>query len=489
MTLYLLEDRFHYELENIMRMFYWRPEISSGAPDENADEYCAAAAADEGGSVRLSVRFREGETILSQEDTVASGTPEKEMEHALSVMMYKILSEATGKKPPFGVMTGIRPAKYMADLMEKGMSADEAERFFTERSLVDPRKAELCRMTAQTGLKLRQHCRDNGFSLYVSIPFCPSRCSYCSFVSKTVERDRSMTGRYVEALCGELKHTSGIAKDLGLEMQTVYIGGGTPTVLSAEELRILTGAIAECFGAPTEGEYSVEAGRPDTITEEKLLVLKEAGVTRISINPQTANDTVLAAVGRRHTAADIERCYELARRLGFDNINADLIAGLPGDDLESFKHSVVWAAEALAAENITVHALTLKRASFLRETESEIFSPDASDMVDYAQRELTERGYLPYYMYRQKGTVDSLENTGYAKPGTECLYNLFIMDELQSIIACGAGAVTKLRDSRTDRIERIFDLKYPQDYLDRYEDMLARKDGIRDFYEWARRDM
>ena len=298
-----------------------------------------------------------------------------------------------------------------------------------------------------------------------------------------------MTGRYVEALCGELKHTSGIAKDLGLEMQTVYIGGGTPTVLSAEELRILTGAIAECFGAPTEGEYSVEAGRPDTITEEKLLVLKEAGVTRISINPQTANDTVLAAVGRRHTAADIERCYELARRLGFDNINADLIAGLPGDDLESFKHSVVWAAETLAAENITVHALTLKRASFLRETESEIFSPDASDMVDYAQRELTERGYLPYYMYRQKGTVDSLENTGYAKPGTECLYNLFIMDELQSIIACGAGAVTKLRDSRTDRIERIFDLKYPQDYLDRYEDMLARKDGIRDFYEWARRDM
>ena len=481
MTLYLFEDRFHYELENIMRMFYWRPEIKAGLPEENVPEYCAAAAEEKDGKVSLTVRFRDGDCGISEEDSAPAGTPEKELEHSLAVMMYRVLSKATGKKPPFGVMTGIRPAKYMADLMEKGMTAAEAERYFTERSLVDPRKAELCRMTAEAGLRLREHCSGDGFSLYVSIPFCPSRCSYCSFVSKTVERDRSMTGRYVEALCRELEYTSRITKDLGLNMQTVYIGGGTPTVLSAEELRILTGAIAEHFGVPTEGEYSVEAGRPDTITEEKLLVLRDAGVTRISINPQTANDEVLAAVGRRHTAADIERCYALARSLGFDNINADLIAGLPGDDLESFKNSVRWAAGTLRAENITVHALTLKRASFLRETESEIFSPDASDMVDFAQEELTRSGYLPYYMYRQKGTVDSLENTGYAKPGTECLYNLFIMDELQSIIACGAGAVTKLRDSGTDLIERIFDLKYPQDYLERFDEMLKRKDGIRDF--------
>ena len=485
MTLYLLDNRFHYELENIMRMFYWRPEITAGLPDESVPDFCAAAAEEAEDGIKLSVRFREGDKVLSEEGCAPAGTAEKELEHSLAVMMYRVLSEATGKKPPFGVMTGIRPAKYMADLMEKGMTPEEAERSFTERSLVDPRKAELCRMTAETGLKLREHCSGDGFSLYVSIPFCPSRCSYCSFVSKTVERDRSMTGRYVEALCRELEYTSRITKDLGLKMQTVYIGGGTPTVLSADELKILTAAIAEHFGAPTEGEYSVEAGRPDTITEEKLLVLKDAGVTRISINPQTANDEVLAAVGRRHTAADIERCYELARSLGFNNINADLIAGLPGDDLESFKNSVRWAAGTLKAENITVHALTLKRASFLRETESEIFSPDASAMVDFAQEELTACGYLPYYMYRQKGTVDSLENTGYAKPGTECLYNLFIMDELQSIVACGAGAVTKLRDSGTDLIERIFDLKYPQDYLERFGEMLERKDGIRDFYSRA----
>lgn len=483
MTLYLLNDRFHYELENIMRMFFWRPAIRSGMPEEGEDSFCSAAAEpQEDGSERISVRFREGDTDLFREGCAASGTAEKETEHLTAVMMYEVLSEATGKRPPFGVMTGIRPAKYMADLMEKGMSGDEAERLFIERSLVDPAKARLCRLTAETGLGMRERCSERGFSLYVSIPFCPSRCSYCSFVSKTVERDRSMTGPYVEALCRELEYTSKITGDLGLTMQTVYIGGGTPSVLSAEELRILTGAVAEHFGMPSEGEYSVEAGRPDTITEEKLRVLKEAGVTRISINPQTANDEVLRAVGRRHTAADIERCYELARELGFDDINADLIAGLPGDDLDSFKRSVLWAADTLKAENVTVHALTLKRASFLRETESELFSPDAPAMVDFAQSELTARGYVPYYMYRQKGTVDSLENTGYAKPGTECLYNLFIMDELQSIIACGAGAVTKLRNSRTDRIERIFDLKYPQEYMERFDEMLARKDGIRTFY-------
>jgi len=483
MKLYLPENRFHYELENIMRMFFWRPEIISGTPEETEDGYCVAAAEEQpDGSVLLSVKFRDGDSSLGLDELAEAGTADKEAEHRLSVLMYRVLSEVTGKKPPFGVMTGIRPAKYMADLMEKGMSPEDAEKLFTERSLVDPRKAELCRMTAETGLRMRKSCREDGFSLYVSIPFCPSRCSYCSFVSKTVERDRSMTGRYVEALCRELEYTSRITKDLGLTMQTLYIGGGTPTVLSADELRTLTGALAEYFGSPSEGEFSVEAGRPDTITEEKLRVLKEAGVTRISINPQTANDDVLRAVGRRHTAADIEDCYRLARSLGFDNINADLIAGLPGDYLGSFAHSVEWAADTLRAENITVHALTLKRASFLRETESEIFSPDASDMVDLAQRELTARGYIPYYMYRQKGTVDSLENTGYARPGTECLYNLFIMDELQSIIACGAGAVTKLRNSSTDLIERVFDLKYPQEYLDRFGEMLERKDRIRGFY-------
>ena len=266
-------------------------------------------------------------------------------------------------------------------------------------------------------------------------------------------------------------------------MQTVYIGGGTPTVLSADELVQLTQAVDNCFGMPADVEYCVEAGRPDTISREKLEVLKSAGVSRISINPQTGNDFVLQKVGRRHTAAQIEECYRLAREIGFDNINADFIAGLPGDDIESFRNSMTWALDVLKPESITVHALTLKRASRMRENQSEIFSPDAALMVDYAQEVLVDAGYAPYYMYRQKGTVDSLENTGYAKPGYECLYNLFIMDEVQSIIACGAGAVTKLMDPKSNLIERVFDLKYPQEYLDRFDEMLQRKQYIKEFYD------
>ncbi|MBQ4093435.1 MAG: coproporphyrinogen dehydrogenase HemZ, partial [Oscillospiraceae bacterium] len=278
-------------------------------------------------------------------------------------------------------------------------------------------------------------------------------------------------------------HTADITKNLGLTLQTVYIGGGTPSVLTAEQLQQLTDCISAVYPFPSEGEYSVEAGRPETITEEKLRVLKNAGVTRISINPQTGNDEVLRRVGRRHTAADITRCYEMARAMGFDNINADLIAGLPGDDLESFKRTLDWVQNTLQAENITVHALTLKRASTMRETVSEASSPDAAAMVAHAFSQLTAGGWAPYYMYRQKGTVDSLENTGYAKAGYECLYNLFIMDELQSIVACGAGAVTKLRHPETGVIERIYDLKYPLEYMQRFDEMLQRKNYIGDFYK------
>lgn len=480
MKLYLYEDNFHYELENIVRMFFWQLEVISGCP-EGQEEYCFAAAVEKDGLQHLTVRCAVGGRTEEKEKDV-TGNSAKQLENGLALMLFTVLSELTGKKPPFGVMTGIRPAKYAASLMASGMEPEETEEYLVRERLVSPGKAHLVRLTACNGMRLGEKIRDKGFSLYVSIPFCPSRCSYCSFVSKSVERDRKLTGPYVEALCRELDYTAAIASDLGLQLQTIYIGGGTPTVLSAPELETLTKGIADSFGTPLDAEYCVEAGRPDTVTREKLRVLKKAGVTRISINPQTANDEVLRIIGRRHTAADIERCYEIARDEGFDNINADLIAGLPGDDLDSFKHSIDWVKNVLDPENVTVHALTLKRASRMREDISEVSSPDAYAMVEWAQQELVAGGYEPYYMYRQKGTVDNLENTGYAKPGYECLYNLFIMDELQSIIACGAGAVTKLKRDEDNLIERIFDLKYPAEYLDRFEEMLERKDSIREFY-------
>ena len=483
MTLFLLNDNYHYELENVARMFFWQLTVQADTPAQLPEEHLVAHAAQSAEGIALSVRCCAAGKAQQLQDTLPADSAPQQVEHRLAVLLFEALSAITGKRPPFGVMTGIRPAKYTAKLINEGMSGDEAQQWLQTHALLAPDKARLCRMTAESGIKLSERIRKDGFSLYVSIPFCPSRCSYCSFVSKSVERDRALVQPYVDALCKEIAHTADITKDLGLTLQTVYIGGGTPSVLTAEQLQQLTDCIAAVYPFPSEGEYSVEAGRPETITEEKLRVLKNAGVTRISINPQTGNDEVLRRVGRRHTAADITRCYEMARAMGFDNINADLIAGLPGDDLESFKRTLDWVQNTLQAENITVHALTLKRASTMRETVSEASSPDAAAMVAHAFSQLTAGGWAPYYMYRQKGTVDSLENTGYAKAGYECLYNLFIMDELQSIVACGAGAVTKLRHPETGVIERIYDLKYPLEYMQRFDEMLQRKNYIGDFYK------
>lgn len=480
MILYLKNNEYHYELENITRMFFWKVDVEEDLPERFPEEYCAAYF-DAVGSTLVSA-VRTGNASKEQTKVTASSDPKK-IEYELSVLLFECLSGVTGKRPAFGIMTGVRPAKYTAGLISGGMSPEEAQNYLVDHALVSSEKARLVRMTAETGMELGKKVRKRGYSLYVSVPFCPSRCSYCSFVSKSTEKERKLIRPYLDALCRELEYTAELVHSLDLKLQTVYIGGGTPTVLDAQELKQLTDAIARYFERPLDGEYSVEAGRPDTITKEKFEVLKAAGVTRISINPQTGNDEVLKRVGRRHTAADIENCYRLAREVGFDNINADFIAGLPGDDLESFKRSMNWALEVLKPENITVHALTLKRASRMREDQDEIFSPDAAAMVDHAEEVLTAAGYLPYYMYRQKGTVDSLENTGYAKPGYECLYNLFIMDEVQSIIACGAGAVTKILDPGKNLIERVFDLKYPQEYLDRFDEMLERKNYIKEFYE------
>ena len=481
MTLFLSKDEYHYELENIVRMFYWKVDVIKDLPEEYPEEYCAAYFDAERDIAVVEVCTAGG--AKERTETADVQNDRDSIEYRLAVMLFEALSKVTGKRPEFGIMTGVRPAKYAAGLISSGMSADEVQQYLTDHALVSEKKAKLVRITCENGMKLGEKVRERGFSLYVSIPFCPSRCSYCSFVSKSTEKERKLIRPYLDALCEELRYTSEITKSLGLVMQTVYIGGGTPTVLSAEELKQLTDAVEAHFGKPADEEYCVEAGRPDTITREKLEILKAAGVNRISINPQTGNDEVLQRVGRRHTASQIEECYRLAREVGFDNINADFIAGLPGDDIGSFRNSMSWALEILRPESITVHALTLKRASRMREDQDEIFSPDAAQMVDYAQKVLIEAGYVPYYMYRQKGTVDSLENTGYAKPGYECLYNLFIMDEVQSIIACGAGAVTKLMDPKSNLIERVFDLKYPQEYLDRFGEMLERKQYIKEFYE------
>lgn len=481
MELYLDEKTFAYELENVARMFERGIHVSDdGIPDGPDGDFAAVWRTTSGGKISLFTRASIGGKSAEKTAALPETADVKEIELELAKLLFFTLGEITAKRPEWGVITGIRPAKF-AGLMLKSASGQEVTDRLESRYLVSARKARLCIETALASGRLAALNSPDSFSLYISIPFCPTRCSYCSFVSKTIEREGALVEPYVEKLCDELAYSGKIARGLGLKLESVYIGGGTPTTLSAAQLERLCAAVADNFDLAAAREFTVEAGRPDTISADKLAALKKTGVTRLSINPQTGSDEVLRAIGRRHTSADIERAFDMARKAGFDNINADLIAGLTTDTLKGFEHTLRWL-EPLRPENITLHALTLKRASHMTERGDEA-SPDAADMVSYANDELPRKGYRPYYMYKQKGTVDCLENTGYALEGKECLYNIYIMDEVHTIIACGAGAVTKLVNQKSGLIERIFNYKYPAEYLAGFAELLERKRGIERFYE------
>ncbi len=400
----------------------------------------------------------------------------------ISLLLYDALSELMGYTLPWGILYGVRPARLMHATVEKH-GVDKAVQKFLEDK-VEQKKIDLALSVMKRENEIIALSKDNSFSLYVSIPFCPNRCSYCSFVSHSIANAKDLIQPYVELLCKELKYIGQIAKDLGLRLESVYFGGGTPTTLSAEQLDDLLSVIEQNFDLSTLREYTVEAGRPDTVTEEKLNTLLLHNVERISINPQTFSDDVLKAIGRRHTSAQVVDAYNLARKLGFKNINMDFIAGLNSDTPESFKKSIDTAV-SLAPESITVHNLALKSAAFLC-TENEFFDlterNNAAKMVDYSYNTLIKNGYNPYYMYRQSKSLGNLENVGYAKQGFDCLYNVFMMDETHTVLAAGAGAVTKLKDPKTAHIERIYNYKYPYEYLNNFDEILLRKKGIIDFY-------
>lgn len=472
-----------YELENICRLFFPFERINTFdgatcAPDGEmtAVTVCETGAAGE----RLLVRFSSGDYSREAEDSCPLGDT-AERERLLAVLLFDILCEFTGMRPAWGILTGVRPAKLMRRML-RDFGADGAREYFEQKLLCLPEKVSLCMTAAECEERIVEHSGERDFSLYFAIPFCPTRCSYCSFVSHSVEKSMKLVAEYVNLLCDELAVTGRIARELGLNLSTVYVGGGTPTTLSTEQITAVMGAVRDNFDLANSTEYTVEAGRPDTITPEKLMAIKSGGATRISINPQTLNDSVLAAVGRRHSTEQTVAAFAMAREAGFDNINMDLIAGLPTDTLESFVNSVEGVL-ALDPESITVHTLSMKRSSRL--TTGGIL-PDAEQgrlagaMLGEAARRLSG-GYVPYYLYRQSKTVGNHENTGYAKVGCECLYNIFMMDETHTVLACGASGVTKLkRDENT--IERIFNYKYPYEYISRYDEILRRKQGIFDFY-------
>ena len=407
----------------------------------------------------------------------------EDMATAMSVLLYNTLSELMGIQSAWGILFGVRPAKLMHRFTEC-YGERGARDYFINNFLVSPEKTDLAIEVMKHENKIIALSRENSFSLYVSIPFCPTRCAYCSFVSHSIERTKKLIVPYVDLLCKELEETGRLAKELNLRLETIYFGGGTPTTLDAESLKKLFDTISTSFDLSALREYTVEAGRPDTVTREKLTALRNAGVTRISINPQSFNDEVLKEIGRKHTCAQTMEAFNLARECGFDNINMDFIAGLPKDTLTSFKNSIHTAID-LGAESITIHTLALKSAAYMVTRERTFDLTDritASSMVGYSNTVLTENTYYPYYMYRQSKSIGNLENVGWCKEKRDCLYNVYMMDETHSVFAVGAGAVTRLKDQKTGKIERIYNYKYPYEYIDHFDEIILRKNGILEFY-------
>lgn len=458
-----------YELERLIRNFSLPHKLDFYTGKSPSGTDYAYFTADGG---RLSVTVSDSGKTVTARTNIYTDDAETQLCRLLCRCMEKL-----GHAPlPWGILTGVRPVKYIRNIYE---TRDNADDYIHDTLLVSDKKLKLANDVIRLQKPILDTLTLNRISLYISIPFCPSRCSYCSFVSASGEGALKLVDDYFELLLKELDIYEDIVRRYSLTVDTVYIGGGTPTTLSASQLDRLIDKLGKLDIANIR-EFTAEAGRPDTITEDKLRALKNGGVRRISINPQSMNDGVLAAVGRRHTVKQVCEAFDVARKVGFDCINSDLIAGLPTETESSFESSLERLCE-LAPENITVHTLSLKRSSALFRQFGDDIGKGAKHMTDTAYDVLSEKGYLPYYLYRQKNIADNLENVGYCKEGTESIYNICIMEDVQTILAAGCGASTKLYDGKN--VSRVINYKYPYEYISRFELMNERKRDIENFFE------
>ncbi len=478
---------FIYELEKLARLFmpFEKFQFSTDAALPNEGIFTGVYS--ENGQIRLLVYVHIEGRSAQQEKCISSVAADKTVELELALLLYACLTQITGYTSPWGILTGVRPAKLMARMQEsEGEEATKA--YFSNTLLVSDSAINLCKQCADSEKEIIGLSQKDSYSLYISIPFCPSRCSYCSFVSHSIEKAANLIPKYLDLLCEELKVTAQIAKQLNLRLETIYFGGGTPSILTAEQIWRLFGVLAAEFDLSSVREITFEAGRPDTLNPEKLQAIFEGGADRISINPQTMNNAVLEAIGRRHTAEDILQAYDMACKVGFKHINMDLIAGLQSDTVDSFLQSITQLV-SLAPQSITIHSLSMKRAANLNKN-SLFFGIEEGNKVQsmlvQSRQILAQNGYAPYYMYRQSKTIGNAENVGYAKAGYSGLYNVYIMDETHTILACGASAVTKLKQPNGPFIERIFNYKYPYEYIDRFDEILSRKKRIGEFYDLYR---
>lgn len=400
----------------------------------------------------------------------------KEKKRVIKGAIYQLLKQITGIRPQWGFVTGVRPAKTINELLDKGYTEQQCLDYFIHGYDVTEKKAKISLEVAKAERGILSKNKQNDMSLYVGIPFCPTRCLYCSFTSYPLTQYQNKVWNYLEALQKELCFLGEYAQPF--DLKTVYIGGGTPTSLTAEQMKFLLDILSRYFDLKKYGlEFCVEAGRPDTITKEKLAIMKEYAVNRISINPQTMNQKTLDLIGRKHTIEEIKEIFYLARALGYDNINMDLILGLPEETAQEVEDTMK-QVEKLQPDNLTIHTLAIKRASRLKEkfdlyplTRAEELEKMLSISGEYAQK----MHMKPYYMYRQKNMVGNFENVGYCTLGKECIYNVQIMEEKQNVIAAGAGASTKIIYHQQNRIERVFNVKSVDDYILRIDEMIERK--------------
>lgn len=396
----------------------------------------------------------------------------------LKAALYRMLAEYTGKALPWGSMTGVRPTKIATELLEKGETEETIHRVYTGTYLTIDQKADICIEVAKKEQELfKDFCYEEEYCIYVGIPFCPTRCLYCSFTSYPIGAYRDKIEDYLQALWKEMDFVANADAYKGKRLVAIYIGGGTPSALTAEQLSALIVKLKQTFDMQYVREFCVECGRPDSITSDKLTVLKGLGVERISINPQTMSDETLKLIGRAHTVEQTKEAYHLARNAGFININMDMIVGLPGEDIEDVRHTL-YEIQQLKPDSITVHSLAIKRAADLNmemEKYHNLIKGSTNEMllaVDECARTL---GLLPYYLYRQKNIPGKLENIGYAAPGKECIYNILIMEEKLDILAMGAGASSKFIFREENRIERVENVKNVDEYISRIDEMIERK--------------
>ncbi|HCT64824.1 MAG TPA: coproporphyrinogen dehydrogenase HemZ [Lachnospiraceae bacterium] len=471
---YILKGHtFAHEVQTIIQVFYANKNY------HQTDEILAdgiTVISDLSDTVSKAQVYKNGELVAQHmvEYSNLNITP-REKKRVIKMSIYMCLKEMTGYIPKWGMITGIRPAKTVNELFDNGWDQSEARSFLVDQYFVSEEKADLTLEVAKAERNILSRNTKGDYSIYIGIPFCPTRCLYCSFTSYPLNQYKKMVDGYLDNLIEEITF---VAKRLDKsKLMTIYIGGGTPTSLNEAQLERLLCEVKNSFATNLALEYTVEAGRPDTITREKLEILKKYGVSRISINPQTMNQKTLDIIGRKHTVEEVRTVFEMAREVGFDNINMDLILGLPEETIQDVVHTMEEIYK-LNPDSLTVHTLAVKRASRLKEkfdnytlTESGLLEK----MIEISANCAEKMNMKPYYMYRQKNMIGNFENVGYCREGMECIYNVEIMEEKQTIIALGAGGTTKVYDSKTNQLTRVFNVKSVEDYTSRLQEMLERK--------------